>query len=495
MALERKVFMKQLFVKESRNFLLLFIVSLYLIFLPYCIYGEESPSQKTETWFVPKIIENPEVKELDKEGKGTLYQVGELKLCVLEGSYYDMGVQHGRMLAKNIHHVFKTGYIKKALWDRGYTPEYAYAQSARMVKHIPERFLEEAQGIIDGLKKAGITDISLEELLLGTTVAEILHFPPDSPPESGKGFSPDSPEVHAVSKTDLTSGPQCTNFAFWGKWTEDGRILHARNLDWSCQRDAQDDAVIFVYHPTDGVKPYMLMGWAGGLGSLTGMNAHQISVGQATLPNSNSTFDGRPCFITVRIMLEQDTLDKVVDVVLKGPEGTGWNYTIADAKTNTARCIESDPAIKNVYGPNDPKENDETKHYGLPDMIRRTNHPVSKEGLVALAKRVGPLIKPPLHIETWEQFKLVLFLFTNHNTYQRYDWLGKQFQSQDGKGPITIQTAMEWLANGPVHNPETLHSCVFDPKNLIIYASIAQNNPIVTASHCPYTKLDMKQWF
>ncbi len=474
------------------------LVSLFLLAIISQTVGllaDETASQQSSDWFVPKIIENPEVKELDKEGAGILYQVGDLRLCVLKGSYYDMGLQHGRMLAQNIHHVFKTGYIKKALWERGYTPEYAYAQSARMVKHIPERFLEEARGVIDGLKKAGITDISLEELLLGTTVAEILHFPPDSPPESGKGFSPDSPEVHAVSKTDLSSVPQCTNFAFWGKWTEDGRILHARNLDWSCKRDAQDDAVIFVYHPTDGVKPYMLMGWAGGLGSLTGMNAHHISVGQATLPNSNSTFDGRPCFITVRLILEQDTLEKAVDIVLQGPEATGWNYTIADAKINSARSIESDPIIKNVYGPNDPKENDETKHYGLPDMIRRTNHPVSKEGLVALAKRVGPLIKPPIHVQTWEQFQLVLFLFTHHNTYDRYDWLGKQFQSQEGKGPITVQTALEWLANGPVHNPETLHSCVFDPKNLIVYASVAGNNPVVTASHCPYTKIDMKQWF
>ncbi len=458
------------------------------------VFGEEATTQKTSDWFTPQIIENPEVKELDHEGKGTLYQVGDLKLCVLKGSYYEMGVQQGRMLAQNIVHVFKTGYIKKALWDRGYTPEYVYAQSARMVKNIPERFIEETRGIIDGLKKAGITDITFDELLLGTTVAEILHFPANTPPEMGKGFSPDSSEVHAVGKADLSAVPQCTNFAFWGKWTEDGRILHARNLDWSTKRDVQDDAVIFVYHPVD-TKPYMLMGWTGALGSLTGINVHGISVGQATLPTINSTFDGRPCFITVRMVLEQDTLEKAVEVVTKGPESTGWNYTITDANTHSARAIESDPIIKNVYEANDPKENEETKHYALPDMIRRTNHPASKEGLVALARRVGPLLKPPLKVESWEQFRLILVLFTNHNTYQRYDWLGKQFQNQEGKGPITIQMALEWLANGPVLNTDTLHSCVFDPKNLTVYASIAGNNPPVTASHRPYTKIDLKQWF
>ncbi|HOV33889.1 MAG TPA: C45 family autoproteolytic acyltransferase/hydrolase [Candidatus Hydrogenedens sp.] len=482
-------------IKTGSQFLR-FVTLILLIFfyISTVVFSEDAIPQKTSNWFVPQVIESPEVKEIDHEGNGTLYQVGDLRLCVLKGSYYDMGVQQGRMLAQNIVHVFKTGYIKKAVWDRDYTPEYVYAQSSRMVKHIPERFIEEARGIIDGLKKAGITDISLDELLIGTTVAEILHFPANTPPETGKGFSPDSSDVHAVDKPDLSAVPQCTNFTFWGKWTEDGRILHARNLDWSTKRDVQDDAVIFVYHP-EGIKPYMLMGWAGGIGSLTGINAHGISVGQATLPSINSTFDGRPCFVTVRMMLEQDTLEKAVDIVVKGPESTGWIYTIADANTCSARTIESDPVIKNVYEANDPKENEETKHYALPDMIRRTNHPASKEGLVALARRVGPLLKPPLKVESWDQFRLVLVLFTNHNTYQRYDWLGKQFQTQEGKGPITVQTALEWLANGPVLNPETLHSCVFDPKNLIVYASIAGNNPPVTASHRTYTKIDMKQWF
>ncbi len=467
---------------------------LFIFLSVYSIFGEEKVGGK-DGWYVAKTIENPEVIRVDSEGAGALYQVGELRLCVLKGSYYEMGFQHGRLLASNIRHVFKEGYIKKALWDRGYTSEYVYAQSARMLKYVPEKYIEEAKGIIDGLKKMGVEDITLEELLLGSTVAEILHFPPNTPPESGKvGFSPDSPSVH-TSVEDLQSEtvPECTNISLWGRWTEGGKILHGRNLDWSIRRDVQDDAVVFVYVPKD-VKPYLLLSWAGGIGSLTGMNVSGITVGQATLPTINSTFDGRPCFVTVRMILEQGTLDKAVDVVMKGPEGTGWNYMICDAKMRSARAIESDPVIKNVYTDDDPKENEETRHYSLPDMIRRTNHPVSKEGLVSLAKRVGPLLNPSLRVQSWEQFKLIIGIFTNHNTYQRYDWIGKQFQEREGKGPITVQTLLELLANGPVYNSDTLHSCVFDPENLVVYVSNAGNNPPLTATRRAYIKISLTDW-
>lgn len=483
-------------VAVKKNRLRVFFLVLICVSIPisFC-FGEEGSGKESAEWFSPQIVENPEVKKLDSEGDGALYQVGELLLCVLKGSYYEMGFQHGRLLAKNIRHVIKEGYLKKALWNRGYSPEYVYAQSARMIKNIPEKYLEEARGIIEGLKKAGVEDITLEELLVGSTVAEILHFPPNAPPESGiVGFTPDSPSVHTrLENHKEVSSPQCTNIALWGKWTEDGRLLHARNLDWSIRRDAQDDAVVFVYLPKD-VKPYLLVGWAGGIGSLTGMNLSGITVGQATLPTINSTFDGRPCFVTVRMILEQDTLEKAVDVVVRGPEGTGWNYMICDAKINSARAIESDPLVKNVYTESDPNENEDTKHYGLPNMIRRTNHPVSKEGLVALAKRVGPLLKPPLKVENWEQFRLIIGIFTNHNTYQRYDWIGKQFQAREGKGPITVSTLLELLANGPVYNADTLHSCVFDPKNFIVYVSNAGNNPPLTATRRPYFRIKLTDW-
>ena len=42
-------------------------------------------------WFTPRVITDAEPKLLDQEGGGKLYQVGELLVCVLEGSPREMG--------------------------------------------------------------------------------------------------------------------------------------------------------------------------------------------------------------------------------------------------------------------------------------------------------------------------------------------------------------------------------------------------------------------
>ena len=186
----------------------------------------------------------------------------------------DLGFQHGRLLAPHINHIMKEGYSKKALLDRGYTRDYINAQSDRMEKFFPEEIKQEIQGVVKGLKAAGIDDINYEEIRTGITQAEILHFPPDGP-------------------------PSCSNFACWGKWTTDGRLLHGRNLDWNIKGDAQDDHVLLVWRPKGGI-PFMMVGWAGGVGSVSGMNSKGITIGEMTLPSPDATFDGLPLLLQMR---------------------------------------------------------------------------------------------------------------------------------------------------------------------------------------------------
>ena len=413
----------------------------------------------------PEVVENPDVKLLDSEGAGKLYQVGEQLVCVMEGAPEEMGYQHGRLLAQKIHHVIKEGYMPKSLWNRNYTPEYVHAQSQRMEKHIPAPYIAEMKGIVKGLEAAGVKDISYEEVLLGVTQAEILHFSPNEP-------------------------QGCSNFACWGQWTPDGRLLHGRNLDWTISRDAQDDAVILVWRPKGG-SPFMMVGWAGGAGSVSGMNAKGITIGEMTLPSPNATFDGMPLFITMRRVLEQSNLNDAVKVVQDGPHTSGWNFIIGDAQIPDGRALEVDAKRCEVYAPMDPKETEETAHWAMPDAVRRTNHPIGKDQLLDLARIYGPEIG--LKIETWEQLKLVLPMLKTQNSYQRYDWMGKNISAEPGK--VDIAKALQLLRNGPVYSDATLHSCVFDPKNQTAYVALAGNNPPVTATERPFTKIDLKEWF
>lgn len=454
-------------MKTMKSFLIV-MLALPLFCLPKALAQQASsvPNPAEPALVTPQIIEKPEVTLLDSEGAGKLYQVGEHLVCVMEGAPAEMGFQHGRLLAKKVHHDIKEGYCQKAIWGKGYAPDYVTAQSERMEKHIPPECIDEMKGLVKGLKAAKVDDVTYEEIRLGVTEAEILHYPPGAP-------------------------PACSNFACWGQWTTDGRLLHGRNLDWNVRADAQDDAVILVWRPKGG-RPFMMVGWAGGIGSVSGMNAKGITIGEMTSASPDATFDGMPLFIIMRRVLEKaSTLNEAVGVIQTGPRTTGWNMVIGDAKIPDARALEIDAKVCDVYGPMDPKENAETGHWSMPDAVRRTNHPVGAEKLLKLAQLYGPKIN--LNIQTMEQLKAAIPFVQLQNTWQRYDWLGKEIQAKP-KG-IDIKEALQLLSNGPVFNNATLHSWVFDPKNKVAYVAVAGNNPPVTASKRPYTRIDLGEWF
>lgn len=423
-------------------------------------------AQAATAYVTPEIVENPETTLLDTEGAGKLYRVGEHLVCVMEGTPSEMGYQHGRLLAAQVLHVIREGYIKKMLWDRGYTREYTNAQSARMERHFPPEYIEEMKGLVEGLRAAGVDDVSYEDVRLGVTSSELLHFDPDT-------------------------APACSNFAVWGKWTTDGRLLHGRNLDWAVNADAQDDAVILVWRPKGGT-PFMMVGWAGGIGSVSGMNAHGITLGEMTLPSPNATFDGLPLTLRMRrVVQEADTLERAVALLRDPAQTSGWNYIVASSKERDGRALETDAKGVDVYAPMDPREGEETAHKALPDAVRRTNHPVCKERLVDLAGHLGG--EYGIHATTWDELKPLLPLAKTLDTFQRYDWLGQEIERREGA--IDVPAALQMLANGPVFCDVTLHSWVFDPDNKAAYVAIAGNNPPVTATRRAFTKIDLAPWF
>ncbi|MDQ1257018.1 MAG: hypothetical protein QG656_1619 [Candidatus Hydrogenedentes bacterium] len=442
-------------------------VLLCAVWLPWAMAEEGAAKKPAAELVTPSIVENPEVKLLDTEGAGKLYQVGELLVCVMEGTPEEMGFQHGRLLANHAKHIMQEGYLVKALWDRGYTREYVNAQSARMEKHFPPEYVAELQGMVKGLQAAGFAEATYEDARLGVTQAELLHYDADSP-------------------------PGCSNFACWGQWTKGGRLLHGRNLDWNIEGDAQDDAVVLIWRPTGGV-PFMMVGWAGGIGSVSGMNAKGITIGEMTSMSPDATFDGLPLFLIMRKVLQDaKTLDEAVAIMQKGPRTTGWNFIIGDGQIPNGRALEVDAAVCEVFAPMDPKEGEATAHWAMEDAVRRTNHPISELLLNKLLKEYAPMIEEELgvKVESLEQGKMLLKL---QNTWKRYDWMGKQIQAHPGA--FDIPEALQILANRPVGNDGTLHSWVFDPSNQTAYIAIAGNNPPVTASSRPYTKVDMKEWF
>jgi hypothetical protein len=123
--------------------------------------------------------------------------------------------------------------------------------------------------------------------------------------------------------------------------------------------------------------------------------------------------------------------------------------------------------------------------------VRRPPHPNGMEPWLRLAKAFGH--ESGLSVGSDDDIKLLKPLLFEQNSWKRYEWLSKEIERRPGA--IDVREAIQILATGPVYGDDTLHSFVCDPKNNAIYVANAGNNPPVTATDRPFTKINLETWF
>ena len=132
----------------------------------------------------------------------------------------------------------------------------------------------------------------------------------------------------------------CSGFALSGSATKDGTLYHGRILDYGTDWKLQDHAVVTVAEP-DGLNPFVNITYAGFVGSVTGMNAKQISIGEMG-GRGLGHWDGVPMAFLVRMALEEaSTLDEAVAEFRDHPRTCEYYYVIADGKTGQGVGIEA----------------------------------------------------------------------------------------------------------------------------------------------------------
>ena len=129
---------------------------------------------------------------------------------------------------------------------------------------MPERFFDEMRGIADGA---------------GVDVQDV-----------------DRRQLHsrAVSLLGFRAG---------GSATKDGTLYHGRILDYGCDWRLQEHAVLTVAEPR-GKIPFVNVTYAGFVGSVTGMNAERVSIGEMG-GRGMGHWDGVPMAFLVRMVLEE----------------------------------------------------------------------------------------------------------------------------------------------------------------------------------------------
>lgn len=180
----------------------------------------------------------------------------------------------------------------------------------------------------------------------------------------------------------LTGGAACRQLVVWGDRSKDGKLMHARNLDWRDYggRILQRNHLVADYAPAAGGQHrYLLMTWPGLTAGITGANEHGVTIAYNQLgPTRNgATRVTEPTFFTIKRALRTcKTLAEAVDLIRDAKPRDNGSIMISDANAKTAVVVE---LIDGKVGVRDA---------GNRPMIGNANHATRDSGVQG-ARRYG----------------------------------------------------------------------------------------------------------
>ncbi len=343
----------------------------------------------------------PKVKEEEKTyGKGILKFNNGNRLFLAKGTHYEIGEAHGALLKSE---------VRKMVDATLYTICWVYTASKRTwfiddlreaykreAPFIPKRFQEEMSGM------AKTSGISIDEIRLTNVFPALFH---------------------------------CSGFAVFNSATVGGKLYHGRVLDYITKLGLQYYSVVSVIAP-DNYNAFVNVGFAGFIGSVTGMNEKQVSFGEMG-GKGEGDWDGMPMAFLMRDGMERaKTLSEAVNIFKETPRTCEYYYVIADGKIPDARGLATSPVRFEVIKPNQ-------YHKQLPEPV--------KDAVIMSAGN-------------------------------RYKKLVERIKESHGK--IDVEKAIH-LMDRPVAMKSNLHDALFAPQSLEVWVSNA--GPKTPASSEPYT--------
>jgi hypothetical protein len=233
----------------------------------------------------------------------------------------------------------------------------------------------------------------------------------------------------------------CSGFAVFGKATKDGKLYHGRVLDYMTTIGLQDSATTFVI-AVDGKIPFATVGYGGFIGSVSGMNAKAVSLGEMG-GRGEGKWDGVPMATLMRRALEEcGTLEEVKNLWTNSPRTCEYYYVFADGKTNEAVGVAATPESIEFIQPGQ-------------------GHPLLGDGITdAVVLSAGS------RLETLRS-----------RVKQRY-------------GQVDADVG-QWLMSRPVAMSSNLHNVLFVPEDRVLYVANADHSH--PAAERPYVRLDLDE--
>jgi hypothetical protein len=369
-----------------------------------------------------------------KEGNGYLEKRDNQLILHVEGSPYEMGYQHGKLAKEQIARNIAT-YIDNPKQASNTKVSSFIKKIDEVLTHVPEYFKQEMQGIADG------SELPLQKIIILNLFPEMFH---------------------------------CSGITVAGDATDDHSLYHVRVLDYGIGKGLQSTALLIVAKPLNG-NSFINVGYAGFIGSITGMNSQKISIGEIG-GWGYGYWDGTPMAFIMREILENaTTLEEAKHILTTNPRTCEYYYIIADGKSNesfAAYATESQihfidkGSTYALLAPKKLPKNYETN--GDHDKFFLADCTITKSEYQSVLKDKEGRVSVLVHRQPKDTILLTGFCHEH-----RYPLLVERILESYGK--LSVATLID-VVKEPVSMKTNLHNAIFHPETLEIWIAHAGPN-------------------
>jgi len=258
------------------------------------IFAAQKSGQSPGATGVSPVPPAPPLTLVDRVPHGVLARSQGKSFLLVAGTPGEMGTAHGKLLAHQAKRLtdrvlYVVGAGETIRSGRWFMDQMAEIER-RTSPHIPKRFFEEC----DALSRAA--GVARRDGRYANLFPERFH---------------------------------CSGIAVRGKATRDGRVLHARVLDYMTEVNLQSCAALVVFMP-ERRHAWMSLGYAGFLGTVTAMNEKHLAVGEIG-GRGEGAWDGMPMSLLLRDVMERaSTVGEAVKIIRQTPRTCEYYYVLSD---------------------------------------------------------------------------------------------------------------------------------------------------------------------
>jgi predicted choloylglycine hydrolase len=226
----------------------------------------------------------------------------------LSGDHFEMGRQFGEQYRNEIG-ILAPGFLSLAAMATATSEDQIKEHCRELAKGLREEDREELRGLAEGSK-----------------------------------LEPDL--VLFLNLFYTVTGPRaaCRQLAVWGDASVDGRLLHARNLDWHDYpgKPLQRHNVILRVRGDGNDIEFLMLTWPGYMCALTGLNREGIGAAFNKLPGAPALTGSEPTFFTIkRVLRSCRTLEEAVALIETANPMDNGSILLSDSKSREAIVVET----------------------------------------------------------------------------------------------------------------------------------------------------------